>query len=76
MNNFAALAVMVVVDELDDREFAALCLHVQLGMDPRGKPFYENTSASTLFTEEDQNGVPRVHEVTKEVLMPIALSRV
>jgi len=63
-------AVAVAVKELSDAELAGLNLTVQLGGDPRDKPWYEKVKY--LF---DQDNGMKMHEETKAALVAVVLKR-
>ncbi len=63
-------AVAVAVKELSDAELAGLNLTVQLGGDPRSKPWY--AKVKHLF---DQEGGTKMHEETKAALASVVLKR-
>ncbi len=63
-------AVAVAVNDLSDAELVGLNLTVQLGGDPRSKPWYDK--AKFLF---DQEGGTKMHEETKAALAAVVLKR-
>lgn len=61
--NPAHLAAIIALDELNDISLTLLAMAVERGDDPRGLPGYDQVSY--LFTH-DVDGVPHVHDVTRE----------
>lgn len=66
-------AAKLTIDELSDDELVTMNLCAQHGNDPRKCIGYEK--AKSLFTSEDANGMPVMHEMVKDILAQVVMER-
>ena len=63
----------LITDQLTDGDLAGVGLCISLGNDPRNMPQWEKAKA--LFTASDENGVPIIHDLAKEMFFHIYTAR-
>lgn len=71
--NFILFSVESATNALCDEELLAFNLAMQLGQDVRRQAWYSKVAA--LFVDEDEAGIPTMHDLTREALFTVVQRR-